>query len=208
MYSSVQNCYGPHMGRPRTFTTEAVVDAAIEQFRSSSFSATSTDQLCDCTGLSRSSLYNTFRSKSAIFSAALSRYDQTQTADRATYIDGDGTGAELLERLLRQTITLQFETEDHRVCMVLAASVELGRSDNEIAELARNNLAAFAETVTRVIERGQHDGSLRADLPAAELAGLLHAMLNGLQIVGRISADDIAIQSTIDTALQVLQPRS
>lgn len=192
------------MGRPRSFSTDDVVDAAIEQFRSSSFSATSTDQLCDCTGLSRSSLYNTFRSKSAIFAAALNRYDETQTADRAQHLAAEGSGREILERLLRETISIQFSTEDRRICMVLAASVELGRSDEQVADLARHNLAAFADTVTRVIERGQCDGTLRSDLPAADLARMLHAMLNGLQIVGRISADDLAIHATIDTALHLL----
>ncbi|SDS52294.1 TetR/AcrR family transcriptional regulator [Microlunatus soli] len=194
------------MGRPRSFSTEDVVDAAIEQFRSSSFSATSTDQLCDCTGLSRSSLYNAFRSKSEIFAAALSRYDETQTADRAHHLDDDDTGREILERLLRETIAIQFRTDDHRTCMVLAASVELGRSDEQIAELARHNLAAFADTITRIIERGQCDGTLRSDLAAGDLARMLHAMLNGLQIVGRVSEDDVAIQATIDTALQLLRP--
>lgn len=194
------------IGRPRSFSTDAVIDAAIEQFRSSSYNATSTDQLCDCTGLSRSSLYNTFSNKSAIFSAALSRYDQTQSAGREHYLDGDGTGRQLLERLLRETIAVQFETEDHRTCMVLAASMELGRSDEDIADLARHNLATFADTLARVIGRGQCDGSLRTDLPADRLAGMLHAMLNGLQIVGRVSEDDTAIQASIDTALHLVSP--
>lgn len=182
------------------------MDAAIEQFRGSSYGATSTEELCASTGLSRSSLYNTFHSKSAIFAAALRRYDQVQQAGRGELAEDDGTGRELLERLLRDTIAVQFRTADHRICMVLAASVELGRSDDTVAELARRNLAAFHATLTRVVERGQCDGTIRTDLPAAELAALAHASVNGLQILGRVSADDTAIQRTIDTLLQLLQP--
>lgn len=182
------------------------MDAAIEQFRSSSYGATSTEELCACTGLSRSSLYNTFHSKSAIFAAALRRYDQVQSAGRAELVGSDGTGIELLEQLLRDTIAIQFRTEDRRTCMVLAASVELGRRDDEVAELARRNLSAFAAAITKIIDRGQCDGSIRADLSAAELAALTHATVNGLQILGRVSEDDAAIQRTIDTTLHLLSP--
>ena len=192
------------MARPRSFSTETAVDAAIEQFRGGSFSATSTEELCDCTGLSRSSFYNAFGSKSELFRTALARYADTQTRQREQFADGDGTGRDQLEALLRETIRLQFETPDHRTCLVLSASVELGRSDDEIAELARDNLDAFAETLTELVERGQCDGSIGNRQPAADLAAMLHAIVNGLQIRGRVCDDDAAIQTTIDTALRLL----
>ncbi|HEY9294721.1 MAG TPA: TetR/AcrR family transcriptional regulator [Microlunatus sp.] len=190
--------------RPRSFSTETAVDAAIERFRGGTFSATSTEELCDCTGLSRSSFYNAFGSKSELFRTALARYGETQDRNRAEFVCGAGTGREQLEALLRETIRLQFETPDHRPCLVLSASVELGRSDDEIADLARRNLNAFAQTITELIERGQCDGSITSRVPAADLAAMLHAMVNGLQIRGRVCDDDVAIQSTIDTALRLL----
>jgi AcrR family transcriptional regulator len=192
------------MGRPRRFVTDTVVEAAIEQFRDGSYAATSTEELCARTGLSRSSLYNAFGSKSELFQVALQRYDEARRSTSQQYLDAERTGRELVEQLLRDTIRIQFETPDHRICMVLAASVEIGRQDAAIAELARRNLAGFAAVLTRLIERGQRDGSISCRLPAADLAGMLHAMTNGLQVLGRVSTDDAALQTTIDTALALL----
>jgi len=192
------------MPRPRAFRTETVVDAAIEQFRSSSYAATSTDDLCACTGLSRSSLYNAFGNKAALYRAALQRYDENGRARGALLLDADGSGRELVERMLRDTIAAQRDAADRRACMVLAASVEVGSSDPDVATMARRNLDGYHATLTRLIERGQADGSIGTNVDAAELASLLHAMVNGLQIVGRVSEDDETIDRTIDTALSVI----
>lgn len=192
------------MPRPRTFSDEAVVDAAIEQFQGSSFSATSTEELCQATGLSRSSLYNAFHSKSQIYAAALTRYDERMCAERSGCLEHTGTGRELLEELLRDSVQRQFATADRRTCLALAASMELGAEDPEIAAIARHNLQNFTDTITELIERGQCDGSITSELPAADLARMVHAMLSGLQVVGRVADDDRTIQATIDTALQLL----
>lgn len=192
------------MPRPRGFRTEIVVDAAIEQFRSSSYAATSTDDLCACTGLSRSSLYNAFGNKAAMFRTALQRYDENGRSRSESLVEAAGTGRELVERMLRDTVAVQREVPDRRTCMVLAASVEVGNRDPRVAELARQNLDGYRGTLTRLIERGQHDGSITNHAEAAELARVLHAMINGLQIVGRVSEDTEAIDRTIDTALSLL----
>lgn len=192
------------MPRPRTFDREPVIDAALEQFRCGSYAATSTEELCSSTGLSRSSLYNAFHSKAEVYAAALERYAELKYAQQGAYVDGEGSGRELVERLLRDTIAEQFASPDRRTCAVLAAAVELGSRDQIVAELARKNLAGFAEMVTVLIERGQIDGSITSTLPAADLARMLHAMINGLQAFGRVAEDDEAIQVTIDTALALL----
>jgi AcrR family transcriptional regulator len=197
------------MPRPRGFRTETVVDAAIEQFRSSSYAATSTDDLCSCTGLSRSSLYNTFGNKAAMYQAALRRYDDNGRGRAERFLEAEGTGRELVEAMLRDTIEQQREAADRRTCMVLAASVEIGGSDPQIAELARQNLDRYAATLTALIERGKADGSITSTIASAELAGMLHAMINGLQVVGRVHTDDdnATIDRTLTAALSELLSR-
>ncbi|GAB3920446.1 TetR family transcriptional regulator [Microlunatus endophyticus] len=198
------------MSRPRGFRTETVVDAAIEQFRSSSYAATSTDDLCSGTGLSRSSLYNTFGNKAAMYQAALQRYDDTGRGRAERFLAAEGTGREVVEAMLRDTIEQQRDAADRRTCMVLAASVELGDDDPQIAELARQNLDRYTATLTALIERGKADGSITSTIGSAELAGMLHAMINGLQIAGRVhtdQGDDARIDRTLTSALSQLLSR-
>ncbi|CAM5616019.1 TetR/AcrR family transcriptional regulator OS=Streptomyces alboniger OX=132473 GN=CP975_28210 PE=4 SV=1 [Streptomyces alboniger] len=62
------------MARPRTFDEERALDAAMHAFWVKGYEATSTQDLCEATGLGRSSIYNTFSSKHALFRRALARY--------------------------------------------------------------------------------------------------------------------------------------
>ncbi|MDN5668555.1 MAG: TetR/AcrR family transcriptional regulator [Renibacterium salmoninarum] len=59
------------MARPRKFDHDATLDAIVDEFWGSSYAATSTEDLCARTGLSRSSLYNAFQSKPASYRLAL-----------------------------------------------------------------------------------------------------------------------------------------
>src|SRR5437867_10098735 len=63
-----------HTGRPLAFDPDVALDAALRQFWAHGFEGTSLQDLERATKLSRSSLYNTFGSKGALFDRAVGRY--------------------------------------------------------------------------------------------------------------------------------------
>src|SRR5258708_8354183 len=62
------------MARPREFDIDIALDRAMEAFWEKGYEATSLDDLCEVTGLSRSSLYATFGSKRTLLLQAVDRY--------------------------------------------------------------------------------------------------------------------------------------
>ncbi|WP_029137727.1 TetR/AcrR family transcriptional regulator [Nakamurella lactea] len=195
------------MPRPRNFDPQHAIDAALDQFWGASYATTSTEDLCEQTGLSRSSLYNTFDSKAELYRTSLRRYAELKDAERRCFLDQGGTGRERLTALLTQVLAGQQEFDDRRSCLMVNAAVEIGRSDADVAALARKGLADFRGLLGELIAAGQRDGSLRADRPAAELAVIVHATLNGLQVAGRVAepgAPDPAVDAAVDTLLGLL----
>lgn len=195
------------MARPRGFERQQVIDAALDRFWGASYATTSTDDLCEHTGLSRSSLYNTFDGKADLYRQSLQRYAQLKDAERGRFLDQPGTGRERLAALLGEVLAQQQAFDDRRSCLIVNAAVELGRSDQQVAALTRNGLADFRDLLTQLIAAGQDDGSLRADRPAADLAVIVHATLNGLQVAGRVTdldATDAAVDAAVDTLLGLL----
>ena len=64
------------MPRAKEFTPDTVLEQAMELFWEQGYEATSAQDLVDHTGLSRSSLYNTFGSKQELYLRALDHYRQ------------------------------------------------------------------------------------------------------------------------------------
>lgn len=192
------------MPRPKKFDVEAVTDVILDEFWTNSYTGTSTDDLCQRTGLSRSSLYNTFSNKSAAYQRAFTRYGQLKDAQRTPYLELGGTGREALEALLNDLISNQLAEAEWRTCLVLHACVEIGPREPSIAEMAQQNLTAFEDLLCAIVERGQRDGSLSDARPARDLARLVHAMINGLQVHQRVAENDENTRRTISTAMSLL----
>ncbi|MCZ9337074.1 TetR/AcrR family transcriptional regulator, partial [Streptomyces sp. TRM76130] len=75
------------MVRPRTFDEERALDAAMHTFWEKGYEATSTQDLCEATGLGRSSIYNTFKSKHDLFERALAHYIDTMTTAQLAVLE-------------------------------------------------------------------------------------------------------------------------
>lgn len=197
-------CQGSGVARPREFDEQQALDQALETFWSGSFAGTTTQDLCESTGLSRSSLYNTFSCKADLYRQSLERYGSRKDEERNSYLEKRGTGRSLLQRLLTDILSEQRESPERRGCLVINAAVEVGQSNAEIAELARDNLNDFQALLSQLIARGQDDGSIASTAPAGDLAAVVHATLNGLQVAGRVATDDRENTRAVRTLMSLL----
>jgi TetR/AcrR family transcriptional regulator, transcriptional repressor for nem operon len=68
------------MARPREFDGDVALERAMQAFWAKGYKATSLDDLCGATGLSRSSLYSAFGGKRALLHQSLARYEEQGVA--------------------------------------------------------------------------------------------------------------------------------
>jgi len=66
------------VGRPREFDEDNVLEAAMDAFWNKGYEATSLADLCDCTGLHKGSLYQSFGDKHELFMRALHHYSDKE----------------------------------------------------------------------------------------------------------------------------------
>lgn len=192
------------MGRNCDFDPDRAIDNAVETFWSGSYAGTSTEDLCGSMGVSRSSLYNTFGNKAAVYRESLRRYGEQHEQQRRRYLDRPGTGRERLAALLHDVLAQQQDGPGRRSCMVLHAAVEVGGSDEEVAELVRGDLEAFRAVLADLVRAGQDDGSIAAGRPAEATAAVVHAALNGLQVATRVDPGTTQQHDAVDTLLRML----
>ncbi len=190
------------MARPRKFDEERVVDAAMRVFWATGYQATSTEELCEATGLGRGSIYNAFTSKRDLFKRALQRYMDTMTTRQIALLESHLPVREKLRRLLYQAI--DEEEQQRRGCLVVNTIVELAPCDPEIAELLCRDYNRRLEALRAAIDRGRRDGEIAADRDPTALAHFINATLGGMQVAARGGADRGVLEGIVAIALRVI----
>lgn len=208
MHWAFQNLYGPDMARPRTFDEERALDAAMHAFWANGYEATSTQDLCDATGLGRSSIYNTFSSKHELFQRALARYMDSMTSVQVEILeDAERPPMERLRALFTSAIDSEFECrqDGHSIgCLTVNTTVELAGRDPEAAEMLARDLATRLAAISAVVRTGQSGGDITSARNPGDLARFLNAIIGGMRIAAQGGADRAALTAIADTALDAL----
>lgn len=190
------------MARPKAFDEDRAVDAAMRAFWSAGYEGTSTQDLCDATGLGRSSIYNTFTSKHELFDRALRRYMSSKNASIFEVLDGDLPARAKIRTLLRQTIDAP--ADDPIGCLVVNSTVELAPRDPGVAATLRADLERRLDALTAVIRAGQRSGEIDAGKDARTLAHFVITTISGMRVAARGGADRDTLEAIATTALSVL----
>ncbi|MET9526885.1 TetR/AcrR family transcriptional regulator [Streptomyces coeruleorubidus] len=199
------------MARPRKFDEEWALDAAMRVFWERGYEATSTQDLCDATGLGRSSIYNTFQSKRDLFGRALARYLDTMTAAQTAVLDDvERPAIDRVRALLAQVVESEAECQagSGRAlgCLGVNTVVELAARDHEAAAVLERDTMRRLALFRAVMEAGRRDGSITASRDPEALARFLNAMVAGLRVSSQGGAGRAELEAIAETALGALAP--
>ncbi|MCP2168410.1 transcriptional regulator, TetR family [Goodfellowiella coeruleoviolacea] len=172
------------------------------------YEATSTQDLCEATGLGRSSIYNTFSSKRDLFRRALARYIDTMTTRQLTILDDQQRPAvERIRDLFARIIDDEIENRrnGHSLgCLTVNATVELAGQDPETDRMLERDLARRLASFRAVVAAGQRDGDITSGRDADSLARFLNAVIGGMRVSAQGGADRATLEAIAATAVDAL----
>ena len=193
------------MARTKAFDKDKVLEKALHIFWRDGYDATSMGQLVKELGISRSSIYDTFGDKRALFLASLEAYRQQSSEmlikTLQDHPDPKRAIREMLEAAMKQTAS----DPEHKGCFMANTSVELASYDQEIWDLSKENKDRVIEAFTKAIRKGQRLGDISKRFPATQLAEFIYATYNGLQVVGKYDPDLKKLRQSVKVALSVLE---
>jgi TetR/AcrR family transcriptional repressor of nem operon len=194
------------MPRPREFNADAALNRALDVFWSKGYEATSVDDLCATTGLSRSSLYSTFGSKRDLLLRSVDRYVERRTPDLAAILAQPMPVREAFATLARQFIEQIVSGPGRRGCFLGNCAAELPRGDRAALARVRQGLAQTEATFRAALMRAVACGELPSDVDIRALARFLTAGFQGLRLIGKVNPGRAALEDVARTMLQCLDP--
>ncbi|MBB5780542.1 TetR/AcrR family transcriptional regulator [Nonomuraea jabiensis] len=192
------------MGRPREFSDRAVVDAAMEVFWEKGYEATSTQDLCERTGLGRGSLYNAFGSKHRLYEEAIRRYAETRAEAQLAMLAEPGSVRARLRDLMLGVIDADMADPGRRGCLALNAATESSGRTEAVAGLVRRQFTDLEQALQRLVEIGQSTGELSADRPPRQVARAFQSAYYGLRVLAKVTDDRDALLDVVEGAVAAL----
>jgi TetR/AcrR family transcriptional repressor of nem operon len=192
------------MPRTKSFNEEETLDKAKEVFWQKGYNGTPPQDILEHTGLSRSSLYDTYGDKRTLFIRTLHRYRECETAAAIRYLDEAIDPGQAIRRMFQGTYEAFMTDHPRKGCLMVNTLNELASHDEEIGEIVLENRLALEEAFTRAIRRGQQQGQIgKAHQPRA-LARYLVNCLWGLTTNLKLGLEKKAADDIVRITLSVL----
>jgi TetR/AcrR family transcriptional repressor of nem operon len=192
------------MARPREFDERSALQRAMQVFWRKGFEATSLADLLKATGLSKSSLYQTFTGKRSLFLAALKTYRQDRMRHLRDKLNDGRPARQSIEIFFGEILGHATDQKRPYGCMSCNEAVELGPDDAEVRKLVAADFQAVEDLFADAIQRGQRDGSIRNHESSRALARFLTVNLQGLQVMARARVDASRLTDNVKVMLSTL----
>lgn len=193
------------MPRPKAFDPDTALDHAVDLFWQRGFEAVSVQDLVDHLKISRSSLYQTFGDKQALYLAALDRYRQQGEGEARMLREAETAPLDAIQHFFQSIVDSAGTDGDFRGCLLANAAVERGPSDAETAARARAALEGLQATFERVLTSAQAKGELSPDRDVKALGRYLTNAVYGLRTTARLSPERAVVQDVVDQTLAALE---
>lgn len=192
------------MGRPREFDRDRALERAMEAFWARGYRATSVQDLVDCMGIHRGSLYGTFGDKRALFLAALERYEGMVARRLLETLEGPGSGKEAIRRFFAAKIRHAMDRRRPPGCLMTNSAIERAPPDPDAAGRVRASLEKMEGAFHRALVRARDAGELDPGRDLRALARFLTSSAQGLSVMARARPQRGILEDIVRTTLAAL----
>ncbi len=192
------------VGRPLEFDPDKALDAAVQAFWSRGYEATSLSDLLAAMELSRSSLYQAFGSKQALFERCLARYTDELSARMRTALGEATSGRRFIEETFLAVARTARQATGQKGCLIANSASELGQREPALAAPVASGLDRFGRVFREAVVRAQSDGEIPRRADPGDLASYLVASMNGLRTMIKAGADRRSAKAMVKLMLKAL----
>lgn len=183
------------MPRKKQFEVDDALTKAMREFWGHGYHPTSMQDLVDCMGIGRGSIYDTFGSKRGLFMRALDHYIKVYTSEFQDLLANSTSPSESVLMIFEFAIAALVEGGSRDGCFIINTAAELAAHDDEVAEVVSELFRQTEQTFRALIEEGQQTGEIPPTVDAVLTARSLLSLYIGLRILTRSNPDMSVLQA-------------
>ena len=191
------------LGRPTKFNRDDAIELAMNTFWEKGYEPTSVSDLATAMSITRSSFYNSFESREAIFEEALARYQASGTSLVLKPDMPDFCPIQTTRNFFKEVCMNLVADPDARGCMIINCYVQ---SAPDMPP--PSGVEAFIETKQQQFElvarMAQEAGVMPREQNPATVADALVTLLVGVNVMGKDIRDADRLWASADTVLTAL----
>lgn len=192
------------MARQKEFVKEEVLEKAMNTFWRFGFEGTSMQNLVENMGINRSSLYETFGDKRALFTAAITHYEQTKMQEILNCLQIQGTGKTVIAALFNNLIDQSISDQERRGCFLTNTTVELCPHDPEIAAKIALDMKIIEKALYQVLLNAQKKGEISDSKDLDSIAQYLVSSFQGIRVIAKVNQEPEFLNNIVKVTLSVL----
>ncbi|MGE3597000.1 MAG: TetR/AcrR family transcriptional regulator [Dehalococcoidia bacterium] len=187
------------------FDPDAALASAMNAFWLKGYEATSLQDLLRATGLSKSSLYQTFGSKHQLFERCLDFYQRSLGTDMAKRLDTADCGLVFLKDVLLTVIREADGKGPKRGCFLMNTASEFGGRDLAVASEVTRGTERMGKIFQTAIERAQRAGKVTKDLDTKALARYFMTNVSGLRTMVKAKAPREELRKVVEIIMSAFR---
>jgi TetR/AcrR family transcriptional repressor of nem operon len=195
---------GARIGRPAKFDRQAAVEVAMNEIWKNGLEACSAKALSEKLGITRSSFYNAFGSREALFQEALDLYFSISPDRVLAHVGADASVLEVLTRMFRDVCRVRAADLEARGCMAVNCVAELVGVDATLGPVMEDAVRHSLDRLERLLRRAAANGEIEdtGDLKRKALA--LQNLLIGLNVMSKVVRSEEELWTGVELTLKGL----
>jgi TetR/AcrR family transcriptional repressor of nem operon len=190
------------MARQKEFDEDELLEKAASLFWQKGYNATSAQDLVDCLGINRSSTYT---DKRTLFKKSLNHYQVKQTNAMIAMLGKAENAEKVLKQIFNDLIRESDEDPLLKGCFMVNTAVELAGHDAEIGDIVNKNNKSVEDALTKLIQKGQHDGQFSTKSDARAFARFIFGNITAIKVAARSGTPKKALEDMAQIALSALK---
>ncbi|HTA77102.1 MAG TPA: TetR/AcrR family transcriptional regulator [bacterium] len=187
-------------GRPKAFSTEDALCAAMQVFSEKGFEATSLSDLTKAMGINRTSMYATYGNKEALFRKAMDFYVSESEAHLEKALSAE-TAKQAVEDLLHNGVYMATEPEGPGVCFITQSPLTGPDASKETREYLEFKRSTVLRMLKNRFEKAKADGELPEKVTPEDLANFFFVVIQGLSLQAQHGGTREQLMRTADIAI-------